>query len=231
MALRLENGRKYGLELTNGPKDRVILGIYGEVGVDFTADDVRDALSGFQESQHIEARIDSPGGSYFDGIAIHTTLSRYNTHVIVDGEAASAGSLIAMAGKSIHMAEGTWMMIHEVHGTLKSAPAEEFKRAVERMESTNTDMVGIYSKRWTGDEKSLRKAMRDTTWLNAKDSMKFGMSDGMTDGVRLAARAELSKFAYENLPDELKPKQVDIPPHIASAVQRLGLDTLEKAAT
>ena len=63
-------------------------------------------------------RINSPGGSCFDGVAIYNALARHPAHktVWVDGFAASAASVVAMAGDEIVMPENTMMMIHEPVG-------------------------------------------------------------------------------------------------------------------
>ncbi|QND42405.1 Clp protease ClpP [Rhizobium leguminosarum bv. viciae] len=117
--------------------------LYGPVG--FT--DFWDE-SGFTSSQVIEAlvalsgdivvRLNSGGGIAMEGSAIHNALKRHDGRVIVkiDAIAASAASLIAMAGDEIEMPLGTLLMIHEPSG-MTLGPADDHRRAMPR--SRNDD--------------------------------------------------------------------------------------------
>jgi ATP-dependent protease ClpP protease subunit len=177
---------------------------YGEVGFDFTADDFRRELADIPSGKSILLRINSPGGSYIDGIAIHAQLARRTggVDITVDGEAASAGSIIAMAGTTIDMASGSWMMIHEVRGTILSATADELREAMERIEATNTDLVRIYSRRWKGSEKELRAALAAETWFTAEAAIEAGLADTINSNMKMAACASLDKFSYRNIPEK-----------------------------
>lgn len=192
-----------GLELKNGANDTPILGVYGEVGLDFTADDFRKALDTIPARKEIEVRIHSPGGNYYEGIAIHTNLARRNVRTVVDGLAASAGSLIAMAGQRIEMAEGSWLMIHEVHGSLIEETSDQFRVAADRIDAANEEIRKIYSRRWKGNKQELRDAMRAETWYTSADAIAAGLVDAVEPTVAMAARVDWSKFGYIKVPEAL----------------------------
>lgn len=194
------------LEVKNADSAMPELWFYGVVGDEyggFTADDVKNALATLKPKSDMTIRIHSEGGSYMDGIAIHSLLSRWQgkRHVIVDGLAASAGSIIAMAGTSIEMAQGSWMMIHEVQGSIMHAPVRDFLKAIDQMNEINNQLVGIYTRRWKGSENDLRQAVADETWYTPERAMDAGLADSVTESMALAACADLTKFKYTNMPD------------------------------
>ena len=87
--------------------------LYGQIGFDWwggegtTAAEFHDKLAAIK-APRINLRINSPGGDVFDGLAIYNQLKRHNAEVVVDvdGYAASAASLVAMAGDSVYMGRG-----------------------------------------------------------------------------------------------------------------------------
>ena len=104
--------------------------MYDVIGADYfgdgiTAQTISDCMANAGVYNKITCRINSPGGDLFEGVAIYNLLKSYGKPVncIVDGMAASAASLIAMAGDKVTMGTGTLMMIHEamaMHGWLRS---------------------------------------------------------------------------------------------------------------
>ena len=89
--------------------------IYDEIGEwGITAKDVAEQLSGLHGSDHVTVRINSPGGDVFDGLAIFNRLlsSSAAVDVIIDGWAASAASVVAMAGDTISMAANAFIFVH-----------------------------------------------------------------------------------------------------------------------
>ncbi|NLE67664.1 MAG: Clp protease ClpP, partial [Lentisphaerae bacterium] len=92
------------------------LDLYGDVGAVDGIDPAKVValLRGAPDAKRINIRLNSPGGSAFDGIAIFNALKDHPAKVTVkvDGLAASAASIIAMAGDTIEMGEGSFLMVH-----------------------------------------------------------------------------------------------------------------------
>lgn len=176
---------------------RPTLWLYGEVGVDFGASDVREALATIQDGQRIDVHIHSEGGSYLESIAIHSLLARRTgyTAIYIDGLAASGGSLIAMAGTSIEMASGSWMMIHGARGSAKEFTHAQFTDAGERLGEVNRQMLAIYATRWTGTQDELRDALADELWLSAEQAVARGLADRVGTDLAVAARFEINRYA------------------------------------
>lgn len=192
------------LKLTNAAGDRPELWVYEDIGGFFggiTSNDMRMALSEVNDTATLDVHINSGGGDYFEGIAMHTLLTQRKgkVNVYVDGLAASAASIIAMAGSSITMAAGSQMMIHEVragfHGT-----AGEFRRIADTIDISNADAMRIYMRRWKGSEGELRKALADETWMNADAAVSAGLADSQVASRVQAASVDISKFHYRNIP-------------------------------
>ena len=89
------------------------IGAYGVSAKGFLAE-----LGALPDDSAIDLRLNSPGGSVFDAVAIHNALSRHagTVTVWIDGIAASAASYIAMAGDEIVMPENAFLMIHDPSG-------------------------------------------------------------------------------------------------------------------
>lgn len=204
-----------GLKITAAANDTPVLWLYGIIGEDFggvTANEMRMALNTLPDGQDIELRIHSEGGSYTESIAIHSNLVRRagQTAVIVDGLAASGGSVVAMAGNTIEVAGGGYLMIHEAHGAMQGARAHEFREAADLLDSTNSELVKIYSKRWKGSESELRAALGAETWYSAQQAVDVGLADSVLDSMAIAAYVDAKKLGYVQVPepllDETKPK-------------------------
>lgn len=98
--------------------------------------------------QDIVVEINSPGGNYFDGVAIYNLLRRHvgNVEVQVLGQAASAASVIAMAGDTISMALNSEIMIHEARG-LFFGTKSEMADAMAVLGHIDQSMVETYAAR------------------------------------------------------------------------------------
>ncbi len=202
-----------GLKISNASGDLPILELYGEIGDDFngiTTDAVRAALAELKDTQDIEVHVDTPGGSFRDSIAIFHAFSRRKgaSHMVVDSEACSGGSLIVQAGKTITMLKGSWMMIHEAQGTL-GGRASDFRAAAERLDGVNNQIIDIYKPRWKGSENDLRAAIGIELWMNEADAVARGLADKVGDTMAIAACADFSKFKYKNVPEVLVKKLPD----------------------
>lgn len=196
-----------GIRIKNAAGQKPVLWLYGVIGERYGGigpSDMRDALTSVGD-QPIELRIHSEGGSYLDAIAILQNLTRHKAgvSVVVDGLAASAASIIAMAGQTIEMAAGSFMMIHEARGDIYGATVVDLEANLEQLKATNTEIVNSYMKRWKGSEEELRSALRNETWLTADDAMSRGLADSVSKSMAMAAHVDGSKFHYNKVPQLL----------------------------
>ena len=182
--------------------------LYGPVGfMDFWADDgfsANEVLSALSEmSGDIVVRINSGGGVAFDGVAIYNALKARDTKITcrIDGIAASAASIIAMAGDEIIMPEGSLMMIHDASGITIGTATDHSKQA-EVLNKLDGEMARIYAKRTGKDMDAVRAMMDEETWLDGDEALAAGFATKASEGKA----DEPTAFAYQiyhNAPERL----------------------------
>lgn len=145
----------------------------------------------------INLRIDSNGGSVFDGVAIHNYLrsTTQRVNVYVDGLAASIASIIAMAGDTIHMADNAWMMIHDPWG-MAIGTSEEMRTVADTMDGIRDTLLDTYMKRAKYKREKVSQMMSDETWLNAEDALDAGLVDEITGEMKVAAAVNPKWFKH-----------------------------------
>lgn len=173
--------------------------LYGFVGDDFwdegfTSTQVLDALAEIGADTDVTVRINSGGGYSHEGIAIYNALARHKgrVRVEVDAIAASAASIIAMAGDDIVMRRGADMMIHDPSGvTFGTAAAHE--QAVTRLNHHASSMVSIYAERSGEDPDAIRADMKAEIWMNGEEAVSRGYASATDD----SQAADVAAFPYQ----------------------------------
>lgn len=150
---------------------------YFETGM--TASFVTDVLNS-AGGEAVTVNINSPGGDMFEGLAIYNLLSAYqgDVSVRVMGMAASAASIIAMAGDNIEIADSAFFMIHN-GWSLVIGNKNDFKKASEDFEKFDTSMAGIYSARSGKELEEIHTMMDEETWISGKDSVAMGFANSL----------------------------------------------------
>jgi ATP-dependent protease ClpP protease subunit len=171
--------------------------LYGDVGLSmfgdgFTARDVLEALAEHGNGP-IDVRINSGGGSVFEGVAIYNTLIAHpgTLTVFVDGIAASAASVIALAGKRegghrLIIRPGAQYMIHRPMADTFGGTAEDHEANAALLTQLEETVAQIYATHTGGSVKEIRELMDAETWLTAEDAVELGFATEVgtiTDGV------------------------------------------------
>lgn len=149
---------------------------------------VMRALKNMGNVSDITVRINSPGGSVFAGLAIYQYLKDHSATVTVrvDGLAASAASIIAMAGDKIVMGTGAMIMIHNPW-TIAMGEAKDFRETADVLDKIADSLISVYQER-TGKEGDELKAMLDaSTWLTADDAIAKGFADDVDRKMKVSA--------------------------------------------
>jgi ATP-dependent Clp endopeptidase proteolytic subunit ClpP len=128
--------------------------------------------------ESVEVVINSPGGSVFEGQRIYNALRGISSRgvavtTIVDGLAASMGSVILMAGDERRMNAGSRIMIHEA-STMAAGDARSLRKTADLLDGISAEIAGIYAERTGGDEKEIRKQMLAETWMTADEARASG---------------------------------------------------------
>lgn len=126
----------------------------------------------------LNVRINSPGGSAFEGIAIYNTLVSHSAtiNVYVDALAASAASIVAMAGDKITMMVGSQMMIHDAIG-VEMGNAAEMRAMADFLDGQSDNIASIYASKAGGDASDWRAIMLAETWMMAQEAVDMKLAD------------------------------------------------------
>jgi len=220
----------------------LLLYLYDDIGASWfsegiTAKSIAQSISAAGDGlSGITMRINSPGGDVFEGLAIYNLVRSQGVPVtvMVDGVAASAASIIAMAGQKIVMAENALLMIHNAWMVAIGDP-DDLRKSADTLEKISDTLVATYAAR-SGKAASEIAAMMDAeTWLNAQEAVDQGFAteifkmdeDDDQDAQALAGSFRLSS-RFKHAPPVAPPTSAKAaePAHPA-AVGAFDLSALE----
>lgn len=154
-----------------------ISGVIGDPLDGLTHEEVASRLDGHRGP--LEVILHSPGGIAYEGVAIYHLLKPLQPVVRVTGIAASAASVIAMAGREIIMATGAEMMIHDAWGGVIGG-ADELRAYAKHLDKLSESIADIYAAAGV-DRSAVRQAMRAETWYSAAEAVEFGLATAVGD--------------------------------------------------
>lgn len=180
------------------------ISIYDVIGEDFwtgegfTAKKAAGILRSIGKKP-VTVSINSPGGDMFEGLAIYNLLREHPAEVKVKvmGVAASAASVIAMAGDEVLMGTGTIMMVHNAWG-LVVGNRHDFADAANVFETFDASMAAIYAARTGMADKDIMALLdgpsrsSDGTYMTAAEAIEKGFADGEFEDVDEAVQARAS---------------------------------------
>jgi ATP-dependent protease ClpP protease subunit len=197
--------------------------IYEDIGASFdwmsgepsgvTAKGVKAQIDAAGNYSSIRMRINSPGGDAFEGIAILNILKTQGkpVNVMVDGIAASAASIIAMAGDTIEMGSGAMMMIHNASGVCFGNTSDMSQMAAA-LGTIDKSIAKTYADRTGMRIVDAAALMSAETWMSSTECVEKGFATGMQggsdspEGVDALSMAKnfkaMARFAH--VPAELK---------------------------
>lgn len=181
-----------------------------------------DLLSGTGD---ISVWINSPGGDVFAAAQIYNMLKEYTSHITIkiDGIAASAASVVAMAGDDVQMSPVSMIMIHNPL-TVAIGDADEMLRAKEMLDEVKESIINAYEAKTKLSRMKLSHLMSEETWMNANKAMELGFADKImfTDGEQSEGTKESVMFSRMAVTNALLSKfRIEAHPQIQ-------IDTLEK---
>ena len=176
-----------------------VISILDVIGQDFwtgagvTAKRISAALRSIGTNKEIRVQINSPGGDVFEGIAIYNLLRAHKAKVTVEvlGWAASAASIIAMAGDDIRMGRGTFMMVHNVWG-LVIGDRHDLEDSAALFKSYDAALADIYVARTGRKVDEIAALMDGETFMDPQRAVKEGFADGVDDKLGSDKKASAS---------------------------------------
>ncbi|MBW0450850.1 head maturation protease, ClpP-related [Paraburkholderia phenoliruptrix] len=171
--------------------DAASISIYDSIGDNWegtgiTAKRVSAALRNIG-ARDLTVNVNSPGGDFFEGVAIYNLLREHKAKVTVNvmGIAASAASVIAMAGDEILMGDGAFLMIHNAW-TVAIGNRHDIAQAAEVLAPFDAAMAKVYSQRAGISEAEAAALMDKETWIGAEQAVADGFATGLLDSAQVA---------------------------------------------
>ncbi|MEC3993991.1 head maturation protease, ClpP-related [Actinacidiphila sp. DG2A-62] len=204
----------YSIRNATSPDEAELL-LYDEIGGWWGAT-AEDFIADLQQvtSPNLRVRVNSPGGSVFEGIAIANAIRNHPATVTVqvDALAASIASVIAMAGDTLVMSPNSMLMIHDASGICMGDAAEMTQMAAV-LDAISDNIAGAYAAKAGGTVEDWRAAMKAESWYKAQDAVDAGLADEALpasaapsgDEPEMRARFDLSAYGYAG-PPQPKPE-------------------------
>lgn len=180
--------------------NEVEISIFDEIGAwGVNAKDFIAALKP-HKGKNLTCLINSPGGSVFDALAMYNVLRANGGTVTtkVLGVAASAASLVAMAGDKIIMPENTFMMIHNPWA-FAAGNAEELRDFADTLDTIGSSLTKTYVARTGLPEEEVKALLDNETWLTAEEALAKGFATEIEASLKIAASYDVDRF-----PDNIK---------------------------
>jgi ATP-dependent protease ClpP protease subunit len=168
-----------------------VLQLYGDVGIDVLATDVASALQQ-AGGRDVTVNLFSYGGDAGEGLAIHDLLARYagKTTVVIDGVAASAGSMVAMAGDKVVMPDNALLMIHNCW-SMAAGDAASMRSSADLLDTYSASYRATYAKKSGQSETQVMEWMSAGsgagTWFTADAAKAAGLADEVAAPVDVRA--------------------------------------------
>lgn len=122
--------------------------------------------------------INSPGGNVFAAAEIYTMLKDYKGSITVkiDAIAASAASVVAMAGDTVQMSPVAMLMIHDP-STVAMGNTKDMEKAIEVLNEVKESIINAYASKSGLSHARIANLMSNETWMNAKKAVELGFAD------------------------------------------------------
>lgn len=186
--------------------------IYDQIGG--TGIQALDIVKEIAGEGDIDVHINSGGGSVSQGIAIYNSLKQHDgqVNVFVDGLAASIASVIALAGDTATMAEGSLLMVH-LPWTQIAGNAEDLRKEAEVLDQHKETLIDIYASNSQLGRDEIEAMLSEETWLTAEEAYELGLITTIAGELKQAASVNIDSFnnAPNSLLDilNLEPEAVD----------------------
>ncbi len=203
-----------GYRIRNDVPGAMEVYIYDEIGLKdwdgggITAKKMaKDLQNAGPSLKNISVHINSPGGRVFEAVAIYNLLKSHKAHVnvTIDGIAASAASIVAMAGNHIEMANNGILMIHKPW-TFAIGNADDLRKEANMLDKVEGAITQSYLNQCakagkTNMEGKLTEMLEAETWMDAEEALEAGLIDSIGEALPAAASIafDFKKFGFKNI--------------------------------
>ena len=171
------------------------------------------------EGQDVDIEINSPGGYIYPASEIYTALMKHkgNVNITITGRAASAASVIAMAGTHVTMSPTAQMMIHNVSAS-GAGDYRDFEHYAEQLKKSNDTIANAYMLKTGKKREEILKLMDHETWFTPDEALENGFIDEIltksenTNEFRLVAASDflIPQAVIDKLKQEKEQEQLNL---------------------
>lgn len=170
---------------------------------------IKNILDSLEGKEEIDVVINSKGGDVFQGIAIGNLLkaNKAKINIIINGVAASAASIIAMAGDSIQIYPNAQLMIHRA-STWAEGNVDVFRKTADQLESIDKSVTASYKVRFNGTDEELTDLLVAEKFMDAETALNYGLVDEIIDPTQVEPIEEDDVEAILNQVKEEREKRM-----------------------
>lgn len=175
-------------------------------GSEITPQSFRDEL--YAEDGDVTIYLNSPGGNVFAAAEIYTMIRDYphNVRMRIANIAASAATVIAMAGDVVQMSPTALLLVHDP-STIAMGNTKDMEKAITTLNEVKESIINAYAAKTGLSRSKISKLMSDETWMNAKKAVELGFADEILFDEKKPENPEPEKEEEE--PEEDKPDEPD----------------------
>lgn len=194
----------------------------------FTSAELAQTLASLGSNADVTVRVNSPGGFATEGLACYWMLKSHqgNVSVVVEGIAASAGSVIAMAGDAVRIAPGALVMIHDA-SIVTAGTAEQHSKAIEGLNRQSDAYASAYAEKSGKSVSAMRDLMKAETWFTAEEAVAAGLADELDAANDNPEPAAFAYKTYAHAPERIV-ALADARGWNARSIDRAGIPAPEK---
>lgn len=194
-----------GYSIVNAAADTAEVFVYDAIGAYWGIDAeafVKD-FAGIKAS-NITLRINSPGGSVFDGMAMYNAIKAHPAKVtaVIDGLSASIASVIMLAADEVKAGTGAMVMVHNAWG-VAGGNATEMREIAALLEKVDGQLNSIYVAKTGKTPEEIAALMDAETWFTAEEAVSAGLVDSLVDAPTTNAKAHFDLSVFKNTPQAL----------------------------
>jgi ATP-dependent protease ClpP protease subunit len=211
--------------------------LYGTIGFEVIAAVFIRELGGLK-GRNVTLHVNSLGGDVFEARAMANAVRAHGkVDVVIDGIAASAATVVALAGRTVKMAANAQFMIHDPRAvSIQNASSGDLESALQALGQVADDYAAAYVAKTGLADGRVRELMAAETWLTAAEALELGFIDEViAERLPLAAMARGlhgDRFRYHNRPDFLKDAgmKTQLAAFLAQLLDKVATDEMPRAA-
>lgn len=193
--------------------------LYGPIGYPgITAQDFKNELQRADKSLPLVIRIDSEGGSVFDGLSIYDAISNWpsGSKAIIESAAFSIASFIPMAADEIEITENGYLMLHNPY-TGTEGDSQDHQKISELLSKLQQSMISAYADRTGKSPNQVQDIMAAETWYTAAEAKEVGLVDKVLPGKKasraIESRGKLPQKVFASLSvNDSRNGTINLPP-------------------